>query len=389
MKDNKNCDGLYTSRLEFDLDAVKRNALRIQKAIGGECSIIGVIKGNGYGYGLKQMASFLTGECGVQTLAVAHVCEGVQLRESGIANDILMLTAIPRHLIRTAAAYRIQVPVFSLPAAEMLEDEGRLCGEKISVHIKLETGMNRIGVRPGEELDRLLRRLKESTWLEVAGAYTHFATSRIYQNSFTKEQLARFEQGLAQVRATGFSPRYVHAANSGAVMWLKEAYFTHVRCASLFLGYARLSNCEISNPLHLEDTSAWRTQVVHMHDIPAGETLGYGRHFKADKLTTVALIGVGSNDGMIREAALNHGPVLINGRKTRYLGTCMDQSFIDVTDIPCQIGDTVTIWGKDGDQCIQPTDLLQYAPYMTCSQCFTNIGPRVARYYKREGGKTD
>lgn len=381
----RTCDELYTSCLAFDLDAVKRNALRIQEAIGGECSIIGVIKGNGYGYGLEQMAGFLTGACGVRTLAVAHVCEGVQLRACGIAGDILMLTAIPRGLVRTAAAHRIQIPVFSLSAADMLEEEGRLCGERISVHIKLETGMNRIGVRVGEELDRLLRRLKESAWLEVAGVYTHFATSRIWQNEFTKEQLARFEQGLAQVRAAGFSPRYVHAANSGAVMWLKASYFTHVRCASLFLGYARLSGCEISNPLHLEDTSAWRAKVVHIHDIPAGETLGYGRHFKADKQTAVALIGVGSNDGIIREAALNYGPVLINGQRTRYLGTCMDQSFIDVTDIPCEIGDTATIWGKDGEQCIQPADLLQYAPYMTCSQCFTNIGPRVARYYKREG----
>ena len=370
-----------TSCLEFDMAAVQRNADRIHKTIGEKCGIIGVVKGNGYGYGLEEMGAFLTTGCGVDALAVAHVCEGVALRESGIKNDILMLAAIAENLVPYAIEYNIQIPIFGLAALPLLEAASKRTGKKIPVHIKIETGMNRIGVRPGDELEVLIERIKTADCLEVVGIYTHFATGRVFQNEFSLQQLALFKKGLAQVLDAGFTPKYIHAANSGATMWLKDAYFTHVRCASLFLGYARLSNCDQPNPLGLEDTAAWRAKVVHIHDIPPGETLGYGRHFKADKLTKVAIIGVGSNDGIIREVALNYGPVLLNGQRTRYLGTCMDQSFVDVSEVPCEIGDVVTIFGRDGAEVIQPMDLLQFAPYMTCSQCFTNIGPRVARRY--------
>ncbi len=370
-----------TSVFDIDLDAVKRNVARIQRFIGPEHRLIGVVKGNAYGFGLEEMAHLLTTECGVELLAVAHVAEGIQLRKAGIQCGILVMSAIPERLVAAAYAYDLQIPVFGGRIIEALEKEGAARNQTLKVHVKIETGMNRMGVHPGEELREVISKLKNAGHLDVYGVYTHFATSRIYDNAFTKEQLARFRQGLAQLEQADLHPVCIHAANSGAIMWLPDSYFTHVRSASLMIGYARLKEHPQSNPVQVEEVAAWRTSVTHIYEVQPGESIGYGRHFVAEKPTRVALAAVGNCDGVIRDVALHYGPVLLNGKRTKYLGVCMDQCFIDVTDLACEVGDIVTVFGADGSAYLSPLELVSYAPNMTCSQCFSTIGPRVKRNY--------
>ena len=376
----------YTSCFEIDLDGVKRNVERIQKHIGSECGLIGVVKGNAYGFGLERMARFLTDECGLTILAVAHVCEGIQLRRAGIRCDILVMSAIPERLIGLVYEHDLQIPVFNSRIARALEAEGAKRNRKLRVHVKIETGMNRMGAKPDAELGEVLTSLRGAAHLDVVGVYTHFATARIEGNAFTKEQLSRFRRGVDQLFAAGFSPKYVHAANSGAVMWLPESYFTHVRSASLIIGYARLKESADENPLRVEEPAAWRTTITNIYEVLPGETVGYARYFAPEERTLIALAPVGSNDGVIRDVALHDGPVIVNGQKTHYVGVCMDQCFIDVTNVGCKIGDVVTIFGRDGQEYISPLELISLSPGMNCSQCFTNIGPRVFRRYIRDEG---
>ncbi len=376
----------YTSSFEINLDGVKRNVERIQAFIGKEHALIGVVKGNAYGFGLERMAQLLVDECGLTILAVSHICEGARLRRAGIDCDILVMSAIPERLIGLAYEYDLQIPVFDARIAKALNAEGEKRNKSLRVHVKIETGMNRMGAKPGAELAETLEALKAAKRLEVVGTYTHFATARIYDNAFTKQQLARFNTGYKQLFDAGFRPKYVHAANSGAIMWLKESYFTHVRSASLMIGYARLKECENTNPLHVEEAAAWRTTVSNIYEVQPGETVGYARFFAPTKPTRIALAAVGSNDGVIRGVALGNGPVIVNGQKTHYVGACMDQCFIDVTNVDCEIGDLVTIFGADGEASVSPLELITFDPNMNCSQCFTNIGPRVMRRYIRDEG---
>ena len=378
--------GHYHSCLEVNLDIIKENVSRIQNHIGPGCGMIGVVKGDGYGLGVLPISRLLIEECGFDILAVAHVCEGKELRDAFVPPDIdiLVMSAFPDEAIAGIVEYDLQPTVFLPRTVCLLKEEARKCGKRIKVHIKVETGMNRLGARPGAELEELIECLREnSRFIHVDGVYTHFATSKNYNDPFALLQLERFKEGVAQLKEAGIRPRRVHAANTGATLWLGESYGTHVRCAGLFLGYSKMN--DRSNPLGVKEGASWRATVTHVRSIEPGETVGYNRFFAPTDRARVAVVGVGYVDGLHRDIAMSGGPVLINGKKTRYVGICMDQCFIDVTDIPCDIGDVVTLIGGDGDQYVSPFDLMACAPINTCASFFTSISTsRVARLYSRK-----
>ncbi len=377
--------GCKNSCLEVNLDIIRDNIAKIRRHIGPDCGMIGVVKGNGYGLGAIPVSRLLVEDCGFDILAVAHVCEGVELREAFVprAVDILVMSAVPDEALPVLVEYDLAPTVFTPRAAELLEAEAARQNKRIRLHIKIETGMNRLGVRPGAELDALIRCLKQAGRLEVAGAYTHFATAKDYDNPFAFEQMERFRQGLAQLRAAGIRPAAVHTANTGATVWFRESYGTHVRCAGLFLGYSKMN--DRSNPVGVREASSWRAVVTHVRDVMPGESVGYSRFFKPDRPCRVAIVGVGYVDGLHRDVAMNGGPVLVNGHKTRYVGVCMDQCFIDVTGIPCETGDIATLIGGDGEQYVSPFDLMDCAPVNTCASFFTSLSGRVARRYIYHG----
>ena len=379
----------YNSRLLVDLDRIAGNIEKIRRYTGGT-GILPVVKSNAYGFGTAGIARFLTAECGVSFLACAQVYEALQILNDGAPpKDILIIGALPDQNIPAAVANGIQFPVFRKEAAELVSREISSQGKRSAkVHIKIETGLNRIGARPGEELQELLDTLKACGNIEVDGVFTHFATAADANagagNDFTRLQFARFQEGLAQIRDAGFSPRYIHCCNTGASTWFDEArkISTHVRVGSLYLGYSSVQ--DDWNPVGVEESGTWKTSIVNIRQIMPGESAGYGRSFMPDHPAKLAVIGIGYGDGYTRSFAVNGAPVLIRGRRCPFVGTSMDMSFIDVTGVDCGIGDEVTLFGEDG--CGNRISGLEIGHLMgeTRLAMFSHITERVERVYIRK-----
>ena len=353
-------NNFYNSYFKVDTEKVVQNFYKVKEYIGPDTEIIPVIKGNCYGYGLVPMAKLFEERCHVSLIANAAMYEAVQLHG--------------------AIEYDLQVPLFEAETAKRLNSLSAAAGKKTKVHIKLETGMNRLGVRPGEDLSRLLELVKSLENLEVVGAYTHFATSTAdYNDPFALEQFARFKEGVAQIEDAGITLTYKHCCNSAAIAWFREAYGTHVRSCSSILGHMAMEDGR--EPIGLEEPLEIGAYITNIHSVSPGETIGYSRFFKVEKPMKVATLSIGFADGFYPKWMRGGGPVLISGVKTRFLGCCMDQSFADVTGIPCSLGQKAILIGRDGDQRITTWDMEQFCGN-TFEYLYGTIGSRVERIYK-------
>ena len=376
----------YNSRLNINLDTIGRNLEKIRQYTNGT-EVLPVIKSNAYGLGTVPVANYLVHQCGVRLLATARIFEACQILDSGcVESEIMILGPVPAYSIPIAVERGIQIPLFLKQDADLLSREATSRGLSfVKAHLKIETGMNRIGVKPGQELADLLQYIKRLGNIVIDGVYTHFSTADQANqgagNDFTRQQFALFQQALEQIKAAGISPRFVHCCNTGATTWLKEAYpiCTHVRVGSLYLGYSSVQ--DDWNPVGVEESASWKTLIVNLRTIQPGESVGYGRAFMPKAPAKVATIGIGYGDGYLRSFAVSGAPVLINGQRCKFVGTAMDQSFVDVTGVDCQIGDEVTLFGKDsmGNQ----ISGLEIGHLMgeTRLAMFTHITERVARVY--------
>ena len=383
----------YNSRLDINLDAISRNIEKIRAYTGG-LQVLPVVKSNAYGLGTAEIARHLVKNCGIRLLAAARIFEACQIQDAGCAEtEIMILGPVPPCSIPVAVERDIQIPLFLKSDALLLSQEARRrrlpC---VKAHLKIETGMNRIGVKPGAELEEFLRYIKGLGNIEIDGVFTHFATADQAQhgegNPFTRQQLALFQRALAQTRDAGISPRFIHCCNTGGTTWLKEAYplSTHVRVGSLYLGYSSVQ--DDWNPVNVEECASWKTLIVNLRDIQPGESVGYGRAFMPNTPTRVAVIGIGYGDGYLRSFAAAGAPVLIGGRRCKFVGVAMDQSFVDVTGVECEIGDPVTLFGEDGRG--NRISGLEIGHLMgeTRLAMFTHITQRVARVYHSTAEQT-
>ena len=368
------------SYLVVDLKKIKNNITKINKQIGQNCSIMPVLKGNAYGMGLTEVAKYLVEECNINIIANAQVYESLQLRESGIECELFVMGGVPYHNIEIAVEKDIQMPVFNIEFAALVNNEAKKQGKIANLHIKIETGLNRIGVKPGEKTQELIEYLKTLSNIKIKGVYTHFIESEAEDKSYSYKQLGIFKKGLKQIENSGIRPEYIHTCNAAAVVWFKEAYFNLVRTAGIVLGYD--PNIDIKNILGVESPLTWKAFVTNVKEIEAGETVGYNRKFTATRKMKVATLSFGFGDGYIRLLAFNGAEVLIKGKRAPLIGICMDQTFVDVSDIDkVSINDEVTILGKDGSEEIDIFEieklLGQTYVYPLCM-----IGQRVKRIYK-------
>lgn len=375
-------NNFYNLYMKIDTDTVVDNYRKVQNWIGADTGIIPVVKGNCYGFGLVPMAKIFEERCGAKLIADSAMHEAVELRQNGVKCDILIVGGIPQHLLFGAVEYDLQIPLFEEITARRINQLAKNAGKKIKVHIKIETGMNRLGVRPGEDLENLLNLVKSLENIEVAGVYTHFASSTSdYYDSFTLKQFELFKEGVAQIRAAGFEPEYIHCCNSAAIAWYKEAieFSTHVRSCTSVLGHMSMEDGR--EPIGLTEPVEIGTYITNIHHVDTGESVGYSQAFNAEKPMTVATVSVGFADGFYPVWMRKQGPVLVNSHRTRFLGCCMDQSFIDVTDIDCSIGDRVIMVGRDGDEQITIWEMEQFCEN-TFEFLYGTFGHRVERIYK-------
>lgn len=372
----------YNSYFKVDTDTVVSNYQKVQTHIGNDTGIIPVIKGNCYGFGLVPMAKLFKDRCGARIIADSAMYEAVELRRNGIDCEILVLGGIPQHLLQGAIEYDLQIPLFEETTARRIEQLAEEKDTKVRVHIKIETGMNRLGVRPGKDLENLLNLVKSLEHIQVEGVYTHFACATAdYYEPFTLLQFQRFQEGVRQVKQAGFSPRYIHCCNSAATSWFREAveFSTHVRSCTSIMGHMAMEDGR--EPLGLTEPVEIGAYITNIHSIDKGESIGYGRAFTAEAPMRIATLSVGFADGFYPKWMRSQGPVLVNGRRTRFLGCCMDQSFIDVTDIPCTLGDRVILIGRDGNEQITTWEMEQFCGN-TFEFLYGTLGTRVERIYK-------
>ena len=371
----------YNSYFKVDMDQVVRNFEKVQAHVGTNTDIIPVIKGNCYGYGLVPMAKLFEERCHVKLLANAAMYEAVELRQAGVRCGILVMGGIPQHLLCGAVEYDLQIPLFEEVTARKVNQLAKDSGKKVKVHLKIETGMNRLGVRPGKPLYDLLTLVKSLDNLEVVGAYTHFATSTAdYYDPFAVEQFDKFKEAVAQIAAAGISLQYIHCCNSAATTWYREAidFCTHVRSCSSVLGHMAMEDGR--EPIGLIEPVEIGAYITNIHDVFPGESVGYSRAFKVTEPMTIATLSVGFADGFYPKWMRGQGPVLISGRKTRFLGCCMDQSFADVTGIPCEIGQKAILIGRWDEERITTWEMEQFCEN-TFEYLYGTIGLRVQRIY--------
>ncbi len=375
--------GMYNSYMEVDFGKMKESFNKV-KAAAGKRGVIPVLKANAYGIGLLPMADFLVNTMNVDVMAVAQTSEGVLLRQGGFRKaDIMLLGPAPQHAVIYAVENDLLLPIFNRENARWANDAAVRLGKTARVQLKIDTGMNRIGVRQGEDLAALLDFLKTLPALQIEGVFTHFVNATFTDDPQTPVAYAKFEKAVAQVKEAGFAPKYIHCCNTGATSWFKgDRISTHVRPGSLYMGYDSMDDG--TNWLEVEEGISWRAFITNIHTVKAGESCGYCNHHVCRQDTVVATVDIGYADGLYRPMAQGGtgGVCLVNDSRCKYLATSMDQTMVDVTGVDCKVGDQVTIFGFSLNGAKLPLSELQNWTNQNLSLplCLTNH--RVKRIYK-------
>ncbi len=335
-----------------DLQAIRDNVCALKGAVGANTQLMAVVKADAYGHGMVPVAKAAL--CaGASFLGVATPDEGVLLRENQITAPILIFGALTKDGAEAAVQYELTQTVFRPEMITWLADECMRQNKQVFVHLKIDTGMGRIGVRTLAEAKTLLYALGRASCVKLTGAFTHFADADGAEVTFARRQMDIFKE-ICQALPSGV---LCHAANSAATLRLPEAHFDMVRP-----GIAMYGCPPVKTDLPLRPAMRWVTEVVHVKEIEAGDTVSYGRTFTAIQPMRVATLPVGYGDGYHRMLS-NRGKVLVGGRLAPILGrVCMDQTMVDVTGIPeAAPGAEVVLMGRQGDDEITPDQLGEWA----------------------------
>jgi alanine racemase len=362
---------------EVSLDAIRSNVRALRARLQHDVRMMGIVKAEAYGHGAVPVARTLEEE-GIAMLAVALVEEGVALREAGIRVPILVMGAMPADEVATAVRHNLRATVDDAAAAAGLEHEAAACGRSLAVHLKINTGMNRLGV-PSGEIREAARTVSHMEHLVIEGAYTHFACAdRDDGDEITGRQLLRFQQAIAALRSANVAPPMVHSANSAAVVALGPAHFNMVRPGLAVYG---IRPTEAARRLDLRPALALKSRVVHISRLAAGEGVSYGFTWRAARPSIVGLLPIGYADGY-RRSLSNKGHVRVAGHLCPVVGTvCMDATMIDLTEVPgAAVGLEATLIEADNDSPISAAavaGLCGTIPY----EILTGLSPRVRRVY--------
>jgi alanine racemase len=366
---------------EIDLAALHHNFKVIRSALPDSTEILAVVKADAYGHGFMDISRELE-VLGVNAFGVAFLAEGIQLRKSGIDKPILLLGGVYPEQERKCIGFNLSTVVFTLEQAQALDRAAGKLFRKAQVHLKVDTGMGRLGIRH-VDVPAFLQELKKLPNIAMEGLISHFASADELDESgrrFTELQTARFEQVLAETRAAGFTPRYIHIANSAGAL-LSDIPGCNLVRPGIAL-YGALPSPDFQGRLDLQPVMRLKSRIAMLKWIEAGTTISYARRFTAPDRTLVASVPVGYADGYPR-ALTNKSEVLVRGQRARVAGTiCMDWIMLDVTHIPCiAVGDDVTLMGSDGlGNSIRAEELATAAgtiPY----EIFCGISKRVPRIY--------
>jgi alanine racemase len=342
-----------------------------------------VVKADAYGHGAAQAARVLAG-AGADMLGVASLEEGIQLREAGIETDILILGYTQPEWAASVVEGGFIQTVYHLNLAHALRDEARRLGKTCRVHVKIDTGMGRIGIM-SKKAGRYIEELAGMKELELHGVFTHLSCADVMDSEFTEIQLDRFRALLADLDARGIHAPCIHAANSAGVLRFKDSYFDMVRPGILLYGLAPSSEMK-SLCGGFRPVMSIKTSIVELKTVPKGSRISYGGRFAAEKSTRVATVPAGYADGFSRRLS-GAAHVLVQGRRAPIIGAvCMDFMMIDVTGIPnVSINEEAVLVGRQGGAQIEFDELAAHIGTINY-EVVSLIGKRVHRLYTNYTG---
>jgi len=361
---------------QVDLGAVRDNFRALATLAAPRIKVLGVVKADAYGHGAVEVSRTLQ-DAGIDMLGVALVEEGVLLREAGIRAPILVMGTLPADEMDAALAHDLRVTVADLATAAALQRRAAACRRRARVHLKIDTGMNRLGFR-AEEAAAAARAVAAMKRLVVEGAYTHFACADEDGHEATGRQLARLRRAIAAMRAAGVRPPLVHAANSSALITTPAAHFNMVRPGLALYG---VRPCPAAAKIRLKPAMTLKTEVAHLKVVRPGEGVSYGHRWKAKRDALLGLLPIGYADGYPR-ALWRRGKVRVAGRLCPIRGViCMDAMLVDLTAVPDpRVGMPVTLIEDDHASPLSAEALARLCgtiPY----EILTGIGSRVPRVY--------
>lgn len=369
---------------KIDLDAVTYNMEQMKQRVNGDTKIMAVIKSDGYGHGAVQVAEVLEKYDYIWGFAVATLDEAVVLRTEGIKKPILVLGCIFPDQYLEMLNNDIRMNVYTEEMAKEISYMARREGKTAYLHIKLDTGMARLGFAVNDESVDAIARISKLPNVNMEGVFTHFAKADETDKTFTKKQIRQFVTMTEKLRERGVTFPYEHCANSAAIIDVEDARFDIVRAG--ISTYGLYPSDEVKkDAVHLKPALALKSHVAFVKEIEAGTPVSYGGTFVAEKKMKIATVPVGYGDGYPRSLS-GKGYVLIRGKKANILGRiCMDQFMVDVTDIEgVSFGDKVTLIGRDGNELISVECLSELSGRFNY-EFICALGKRIPRVYVKNG----
>ncbi len=366
---------LHRSWLEIDLDAVRQNIAAFRRMVGPDRSVMPCLKANAYGHGAVECAGAVIAG-GADRIAVATCLEGQQLREAGIGVPIQVLGALFPEEVKPAVRFGLTVSLHELYIARLVALEAVATGQTIPIHLKIDTGMGRLGILP-ENAVEAAQEVMSLPGLRFEGVCMHFAEAS--DDAYSLWQLKRFDIACQRLEKAGITGFLRHAASSSAIVSYYDSWFDMIRPG--LATYGCLAPKWLHSEVTLKPAMTWRAAIIQIKDYPSGSNLGYNRTFTTRRPTRIAVLPLGYADGYLRQYS-NRAEVLIHGRRAPVVGmVSMDYSMVDVTEFDdLDVGSIVTIIGTDAGDSITAEDLAEWGE--TIPYCVTtNVGQRLGRVY--------
>ncbi|MBC2693763.1 MAG: alanine racemase [Desulfobacteraceae bacterium] len=376
---------------EVDLKAIAHNIRELRRVTNPKARFMAVVKANAYGHGIIEVARQLL-ENGIEALGVANIEEGIQIRKDGIYAPVLIFGYTSPVHAKKLIEFDLTQTVFSCETSEKLSQAANAYGKKIKVHIKVDTGMGRLGLLPGRlRLSKYDKGTKDSSvsevesisrlnMLELEGIYTHFATADKADRTYAKNQFEIFMDFLNRLRAAGLEIPVTHAANSAAIINMPETHLDMVRAGISIYGLYPSEEVDRSI-IKLKPAMELKTKIIHLKKVPAGFKISYGTTYETEKPTTIATVSIGYADGLNRLLS-SKGRLLVCGQSAPIVGRiCMDLTMLDVGEIQeVVMEEEVVVFGKQGNASITVDEIASTINTINY-EVISTIMERVPRIY--------
>lgn len=374
----------YRVKADIHLDMIQNNLRNIRRILQKDTKLMVIVKADGYGHGAFAVAKIA--DSIADAYGVAIMQEGIELRKAGIQKPILILGYTPQEYFPQVIKFDLAQTVFQVSTAKMLAKEAKKQGKTASVHIKVDTGMGRIGFADTTESIHAIQEITQIDGITIDGIFTHFSCADEAQKAMTNKQLQRFLQFIKQLEQVGISIPIRHAANSAGIIEFPEAQLDLVRSGIATYGLYP-SEFVKKERIMLQPALELKSQIVYLKKVPEGVPISYGATYYTKKPTKIATIPVGYADGYPRQLS-SKGSVLIRQKRAPIIGRiCMDQFMVDVSAIPeVKTGDCVTLIGKDGAEEITVEEVADLAGSFSY-ELICGLGKRIPREFFWENKK--